>query len=91
MPGKIFIGSSRGIDADKLLVNLENAAELAVQRRAVDVREVEIDHRLAVDAEAELVDDFVNGARGHVARHEVAVFRIPLLEEVEALGLGDRP
>ena len=79
------------IDADELLVDLENAVELAVQRGAVDVREVEVDHGLAVEAEAELVDDLVNGARGHVARDQVAVLGIPLLEEVEALGLGDLP
>ena len=89
MPGKIFIGSTQRIDADELFVDFENAAELAVQRLTVDVREVEVDHGLAVDAETLLVDHFVNGARGHVARHEVAVFRIPLLEEVEALGFRD--
>ena len=36
-----------------------------------------------------LVDHLVNGAGGDVAGDEVAVFGIPLLEEVEALGLGD--
>ncbi len=63
------------IDADELLVDLQNAAELVVQRLAVDVRQVEIDHRLAVEPEAQLVHHFVNGARGHVARHQVAVLR----------------
>ena len=78
------------VDADEFFVDFENAAELAVQRGAVDVREVEIDHGLAVDAQVFFVDDFVNGAGGDVARDQVAVFGIPLFEEVEALGFGDR-
>ena len=40
------------IVADKLLVDFQNAFELAVQRFAVDVGEVEIDHGLAVEAQA---------------------------------------
>src|ERR1035438_2257371 len=31
----------------------------------------------------------MNGARGNVAGHKVTVFGVPLLEEVEALGLGN--
>ena len=77
------------IVADKLLVDLENAFELAVEDLAVDVGQVEIDHRLAVDAEVVLVDHLVNGAGGDVARHQVAVLRIPLFQEVPALGFGD--
>ena len=60
------------IDADELLVDFEDAAELVVQRLAIDVRQVEINHRLAVESEAEFIDHFVDGARGHVARHQVA-------------------
>src|SRR5205814_1330636 len=78
-----------GIVADKLLVDFEDALELAVEGLAIDVGEVEIDHGLAVDAKAMLVDNLVNGAGGDVARDEVAVFGVPLLEEVEAIGLGD--
>ncbi len=89
MPGKIFIGHFARIVADELLVDFEDAFEFAIQRFAVDVGEVEVDHGLAVDAEAVLIDDFVNGAGGDVAGNEVAVFRIPLFEEVEAIGLGN--
>ena len=89
MPGKIFIGHFARVVADELLVDLEDAFELAIEGLAIDVGEVEVDHGLAVDAEAVLVDDLVDGAGGDVARNEVAVFRIPLFEEVEALGLGD--
>src|SRR5215469_945764 len=77
------------VDADEFLVDFEDAAELVVEGGSVDVREVEVDHRLAFKAEAVLVDDFVNGAGGDVAWNEVAVFRVPLFEEVEALGFGD--
>ena len=87
--GEDLHGHFAGIVADELLVDFEDAFELAIQRFAIDVGEVEVDHRLAVDAEAVLVDDLVDGAGGDVARNEVAVFRIPLFEEVEALGLGN--
>ena len=50
--GEDLHGHFARIVADKLLVDFENAFELAVQRGAVDVGEVEIDHRLAVDAQA---------------------------------------
>ena len=36
-----------------------------------------------------LVDHLVNGAGSHIAGNEVAVLGIPLLKEVEALGLGN--
>ena len=87
--GEDLHGLDVGIDADELLVDFENAAELVVEGGAVDVGEVEVDHGLAVDAEAEFVDDLVDGAGGDVAGDEIAVLGIPLLEEVEALGLGD--
>ena len=78
-------GRDARIDADKLLVDFENAFQLAVERLGVDVGEVEVDHRLAVDAEVVLVDDLEDFAGGHIARDQVAIFRIPLFEEVPAL------
>ncbi len=87
--GEDLHGHIARVVADELLVDFENAFELAIEGLAVDVGEVEIDHRLAVEAEAVFVDDLVNGARGHVARNEVAVLRVPLFEEVPALGLGN--
>ena len=62
-------------------------SSLLVENLAVDVRQVEIDHRLAVDAEVVLEDDLEDLARRNVARHKVAVLRIPLFEEVPALAL----
>jgi len=56
---------------------------------SIDVREFEIYHRFAIDAKVVFVDNFENCAGGHVARHEVAVLGVALLEEVEALGGGD--
>ena len=78
------------IVAHKLLVDFQNPFQLPVENLAIDVCQVEINHRLAVNAEVELVDDFKDGARGHVARHQIAVFRIPLLEEVPTLALRNR-
>ena len=87
--GENLHGHVARIVADKLLVDFEDAFELAVESLAVDVRQVEIDHRLAVDAEVVLEDDFEDFAGGHIARDEVAIFRIPLFEEVPALFLGN--
>src|SRR5438270_385835 len=73
---------STRIVADKLFVDLENAFELAVEGGAVNVGEVKIDHRLAVDAQVVLVNDFEDGAGRHIARDQVAVFRVPLFQKV---------
>src|SRR5580658_12105 len=83
--GENLHGRDTRIVADKFFVNFENAFQLAVENLAVDVGEVEVDHRLAVDAEVELEHYFENRAGSHVARNEVAVFRIPLFEEIPAL------
>src|SRR5712692_1019088 len=85
--GENLHGRVARIVADKLLVDFEDAFQLAVESFAVNMRQVEIDHRLAVDAEVVLVHNFENCAGGHVARHEVAVFRIPLFEEIPAVTL----
>ena len=87
--GEDLHGHFARVVADKFLVDLENAFELAVERLAIDVGEVEIDHGLPVDAEIVLVYHLVNGARGHVAGDEVAVLWVPLFKEVPALGFGD--
>jgi hypothetical protein len=52
--GEDLHGDFAGVVADELLVDFEDAFELAVERLAVDVGEVEVDHGLAVDAHAEL-------------------------------------
>ena len=75
---------------NKLLVNFKNAFQLPVKNLAIDVGQVEIDHRLAVDAEVMLVNDFENCASRDIARHEIPVLRIPLFEEVPALALRNR-
>ena len=76
--------------AHKLLVDFENAFQLAVQNLPVDMCQVEIDHRLAVDAEVVLVDYFENRPRRHVARNQVAVLRIPLFEKIPTFVLRNR-
>ena len=85
MPGKDLHRHVARIVANELLVNLENAFELAIEYLAIDVRKVEVDHRLAIDAQVMLVHDLEDRARGHVARNQIAVLRIPLFEEVPAL------
>src|SRR4051794_588167 len=87
--GEDLHGHFARIVADEFFVDFEDAFELAVERLAIDVGEVQVDHRLSVDAEVVLVYNFVNGARGHVAGYEVAVFRIPLFKEVPALRFRD--
>src|SRR5207253_969402 len=43
----------------------------------------------AVDAHAVFVDDFEDGPGGYVTGDEIPVFRVPLFEEVPAVGFGD--
>ena len=87
--GKNLHGFYARIDAQKLFVNFQDAFEFAIQRLARDVRHVEIYGGLSVQAEAFLIDDAMNGARGDVARDEIAVFRIPLFEKIKTLAFGN--
>ena len=83
--GEDLHGRVARIVADKLFVDLENALQLAIEGGAVDVRQVEIDHRLPIDAEVEFVNYFVDGTGSDIARHQVAILGIPLFQEVPAL------
>ncbi len=87
--GENLHGDVARVVAHELLVNFEDAFQLAIQNLAVDVGQVEVDHRLAVDAQVVLVDHLENRAGGDIARHQVAVLGIPLFEEVPALGFRD--
>src|SRR5262249_41927232 len=78
------------IVAYKLLVDFEDAFQLAIENLAGDVRQVKIDHGFAIDAEIVFVDDFEDRAGRASSRDEVAVLRIPLFEEVPTLALRDR-
>jgi hypothetical protein len=89
MPGKIFIGTSRGSSpTNELFVDFEDAFEL-VQALLGQVRQVEVDHRLPVDAHVVFIDDLEDFSGGDIARYEIAVLGIALFEEVPAVGLGD--
>ena len=79
-----------GIHADEFLVDFEDPFEFAVEHFFGNVREVEIDGLLAANSLLQLEDDFVDGARCDVARHEIAVLRIPLLEKIKSFGRGNR-
>ncbi len=87
--GEDLHGHGARIVAHKLLVDLQNSLQLAVEDGAVNVGQVEVDHRLSVNPQPVLEDHLVDGPRGHVSRHQVAVLGIPLFQEVKALGLGD--
>src|ERR1700744_5725285 len=87
--GEDLHGDFAWIVSDELLVDFEDAFELAVESLTVYVGQVEIDHGLAVDAEAVFVNRFKDGAGGDVARDEIAVFGIPLFKEVPAVGVRD--
>ena len=52
---------------------------------------VEVDQRLAIDAELHLEHDLVNRARRDIARHQVAVRRVHLFEEVPRLAVAIGP
>src|SRR5260370_21803177 len=78
-----------GIIPVKLLINFQDNFEFAVERGAVNMRQVEIGGGLSVNSQSVLVNDFVNGARRYVAGNKVAVFRIPLFEEVPAFRFGN--
>ncbi len=87
--GENLHGLFAGIDAAEFFVDFEDAFELAVESFAVDVGDVEIDSGLSTDAEFFLIDDAVDGAGSNVARNEIAVFWVPLFEEVEAIVFGN--
>ena len=74
--------------AYEIIVHLEDAAELALEVVGRNVREVEVDAVRVVHAETHVHDDLVDGAGRDVTRHEVAVCRVHILEEVPALFLA---
>src|SRR5581483_9736360 len=74
------------IIAHKFLVNLQNAFQLAVQRLTVNVRQVEIDNRLAINAKIVLVNNFVDSACRYITGDQIAVLGIPLFQKIPALG-----
>src|ERR1051325_845351 len=81
------------IVAHKHPIDLENRAQLPIQNFSRNMRQIEIDLVLSADAKA-VEAHLKDLARGDVARHEVAVSRIPLFEEVPAFvprNLGWRP
>ena len=79
-----------GIGPLELLVDLQDAGQLAVQQVAGKMGHVEVDaHPLGLHAQALLDADLEDLARGDVAGHEVAVLGIALFEEVVALLLGN--
>src|SRR2546423_8474844 len=53
----------------KLFVDLKYSFKFAIECRAIDVSEIQIDHGLAVDAEPMLINHFMDGASGDIARH----------------------
>ena len=79
------------VDALEFLVDFQDAAQLAVELVARNVRQVEIHAQpVLLDAQPLVDADVEDLARGDVARHEVAVLRIALFEEVVPLALGNR-
>src|SRR3954462_10976550 len=85
--GENLHGRVPRIVALNLFVDLENAFQLSVENLAINMRQVEIDHRLSIDPKVMLIDHFEDRARSHIAWHKVAVFRIPLFQEIPALAL----
>src|SRR6266700_6842391 len=73
--------------ADKFFVNLEYPFQLAVEGGTINMRQVEINHRLAINAEVVFENNFENGAGRDIARNQVAVLRIPLFEKIPPIAL----
>ena len=74
---------------DEHLVDLQDGAELFVERLSRNVRQIEIDLVLAVDAHAGETNlkDF---SRRDIARNQIAIGRIFLFEKIPPLVLGNR-
>ena len=77
------------VDSLELLVDLHDAAELAIEDGGGNVRDVEVDGVLALDAHSHVLHHREDLARGDVARNQVSVPGIFLLEEMPALVLGN--
>ena len=67
--GENLHGHFARIIAHKLFIDFQNAFQLAIENLAIDVGQVEVDHRLAVDSQMVLINNFVNCAGRHIARH----------------------
>src|SRR5882724_8595034 len=80
--GEYLHGDFARVVADELLIDLKDAFELAVERGGINVCEVEIDHLLAVNAQALFEDNVMDLTCGNVTRDKVAVLGILLFEEV---------
>ena len=88
--GKDLHGRVARIDSLELLVNLEDAAQLAVEFAPWNVRQIQVDALpVLLDAQPFVHADIEDLARGDVARHEVAVFGIAILEKIVPLGFGN--
>src|SRR5689334_17803736 len=82
-------GHVTGIVADEHLIDLKNRTELSIEGLGGNVRQVEID--LILPADAHTVETHLEDrTRRDVARHEIAVRRILLFEEIQSLFFGNR-
>ncbi len=87
--GEDLHGGRPGVVARELLIDLHDPAQLAGEVVGVLVGQVEVDHVPAADAHVLIDADVEDLAGRDVARHEVAVRGVLLLEEVQALVLRD--
>ena len=88
--GEDFHRHLAGVGPLELLVDFQDAGQLAVQHLAGDVGHVEVDaHPPGLHAQAFLHADLEDLAGADVAGHEVAVLGIALFEEVVAFLLGN--
>ena len=77
------------IVTDELTVDLDDAAELALQVFATKVRKVEEHHVSAANAKAVLHANLEDLTCRDIARHDVSILWVALFEEVVPLGIGD--
>src|SRR5689334_20484415 len=79
------------IDTLEFLVDLENSRQLSIQFAAWNMRQIQIDtHAFFFNAEPIVDADIENLSCRNIARHQVSVFGISILEEIIALIFRNR-
>ena len=75
------------IFADEVLVDFDDRTQFAVDLFRIEMRQVQIDQVLTVQAETHFGTNLENRPGCDVARHQVAVGRVPFLEEIPGLAV----
>ena len=72
-------------------IHFQDTAELALQISRRNMRQIEINAVLAIDAEMLVHADIINSTRSYITRYKVAVCRIHFFEEIPRLAILINP